>query len=197
MKYVSEKMIAKSRFSVLFERSDERTKDLVKERIADLVSQNKEYADDKNYAHLCNLLTSLAFVQVYMDEGMSREERIAKVRDAMYEYIAPQKIKMQKFSSNPLFIPFLKFSMPIKFGKTLGHGWEVECPDAPSDEFTMITHRCIYDQIFRKYELSEMTAVFCYVDDILYSELPGADFIYTQQIGCGGSCCDYTFKKKK
>lgn len=40
-------------------------------------------------------------------------------------------------------------------------------------------------------------AVFCYVDDILYSELPGADFIYTQQIGCGGSCCDYTYKKKK
>ena len=51
MKYVPEKMIAKSRFSVLFERSDERTKDLVKERIADLVGQNKEYADDKNYAH--------------------------------------------------------------------------------------------------------------------------------------------------
>ena len=34
------------------------------------------------------------------------------------------------------------------------------------------------------------------VDDILYSELPKAEFLYTEQIGRGGSMCDYTFKKR-
>ena len=34
------------------------------------------------------------------------------------------------------------------------------------------------------------------VDDILYSELPRADFLYTEQIGTGGRMCDYSFKKR-
>ncbi len=55
---------------------------------------------------------------------------------------------------------------------------------------------CIYHQIFSKYGMPEMTAVFCKVDDILYSELPKAEFLYTEQIGRGGSMCDYTFKER-
>ena len=41
-----------------------------------------------------------------------------------------------------------------------------------------------------------MTAVFCKVDDILYSELPRAEFSYTEQIGTGGKVCDYSFRKR-
>ena len=47
-----------------------------------------------------------------------------------------------------------------------------------------------------KYGMPEMTARFCKVDDILYSELPRAEFIYTQQIGTDGSMCEYSFKKR-
>lgn len=60
----------------------------------------------------------------------------------------------------------------------------------------MITHKCIYQQLFAKYGMPEMTARFCKVDDILYSDLPRAEFIYTQQIGNGGDMCDYSYKKR-
>ncbi len=43
---------------------------------------------------------------------------------------------------------------------------------------------------------TEFTAVICQVDDMMYSELPRAEFIYTQQIGRGGDMCDYYFKKR-
>lgn len=86
--------------------------------------------------------------------------------------------------------------MPIKFAHTLGFGWDVEFPKCPNDRFTMITHKCIYQQLFTKYGMPEMTAVFCEVDDLMYSALPRAEFIYTEQIGRGGSMCDYTFKKR-
>lgn len=59
----------------------------------------------------------------------------------------------------------------------------------------MITHKCIYHEIFSRYGMPEMTAKFCKVDDIMYSELPRAEFLYTQQIGNGGAMCDYTFRK--
>ncbi len=102
---------------------------------------------------------------------------------------------MQKLAGNSWFVRMLKISMPIKFRHTLGYGWDVEFPKCAGDTFSMITHKCIYQQIFSKYGMPEMTAVFCRVDDVLYSNLPRAEFLYTQQIGNGGSMCDYTFKE--
>lgn len=47
---------------------------------------------------------------------------------------------------------------------------------------------------------AQETAVFCQVDDMMYSALSRAEFLYTQQIGRqigrGGTMCDYTFRKR-
>lgn len=78
----------------------------------------------------------------------------------------------------------------------LWKGWDVEYPKCVSGVYSMVIHKCIYRQIFSKYGMPEMTAIFCKVDDIMYSDLPRAEFIYSEQIGRGGSMCDYTFKKR-
>ena len=43
---------------------------------------------------------------------------------------------------------------------------------------------------------AQETAVFCQVDDMIYSALSRAEFIYTQQLGRGRSMCDYSFRKR-
>lgn len=43
---------------------------------------------------------------------------------------------------------------------------------------------------------AQETAVFFQVDDMMYSVLPRAEFLYTQQIGRGGTMCDYSFRKR-
>lgn len=43
---------------------------------------------------------------------------------------------------------------------------------------------------------AQETAVFCQVDDMMYSALSRAEFLYTQQIGRGRTMCDYTFRKR-
>ena len=43
---------------------------------------------------------------------------------------------------------------------------------------------------------AQETAVFCQVDNMMYSALPRAEFLYTQQIGRGGTMCYYTFRKR-
>lgn len=43
---------------------------------------------------------------------------------------------------------------------------------------------------------SQETAVFCQVDDMMYSALSRAEFLYTQQIGRGWTMCDYSFRKR-
>lgn len=189
-------MIAKSRFKDFFNELDKNEQIRLTELVTRLINENKEYADSKNYGHLCNLITSLAIVIMLEENGNSRKEAENIVAKTMYEFIEPQIDVMQKLASNSWFVNFLKISMPIKFRNTLGYGWNVEFPKCPKNTFSMITHSCIYHQIFSKYGMPEMTAVFCKVDDILYSELPKAEFLYTEQIGRGGSMCDYTFKKR-
>ena len=194
--YIPAQMICKSRFITFFETWSENEKAQLIAQMNRLIKENQEYADSKNYGHLCNLLTSIAMIMVLEQNGRTREEAEKEVSEAMYEYIKPQIVSMKKLAGHGWFVRLLKISMPLKFKKTLGYGWSVEFPKCPSDTFTMITHKCIYQQLFAKYGMPEMTARFCKVDDILYSGLPRAEFIYTQQIGNGGDMCDYSYKKR-
>ena len=195
MKYLPEKMIRKSRFSVLYNNSDYHAKRFVTEKISRYIAENPEYCDNKNYGHLCNLFSALAFEE-FFEQNSTRTEAIEKVRTAMYEYLEPQITKMQRLSENPLFIPLLKLTMPLKFRHTCGYGWRIEYPNAGKNEFAMTTRECMFCTIFSKYGISELTEIFCKVDDLLYSNLPGADFLYTEQLGTGGRMCDYTFQSK-
>ncbi len=195
-KYIPAQMVRKSRFITFFETWSENEKAQLIAQMNRLIKENQEYADSKNYGHLCNLLTSIAMIMVLEQNGRTREEAEKEVSEAMYEYIKPQIVSMKKLAGHGWFVRLLKISMPLKFKKTLGYGWSVEFPKCPSDTFTMITHKCIYQQLFAKYGMPEMTARFCKVDDILYSDLSRAEFIYTQQIGNGGDMCDYSYKKR-
>ncbi len=194
--YQPQKMIYKSRFKDYYNELNEKEQLQLTSVMSHLIKENAEYADSKNYGHLCNLITSLAMIIILEENGKTRKEAEDIVAEAMYKFIEPQIDAMQKLAGNSWFVGFLKLSMPIKFKNTLGYGWNVEFPECPKDTFSMITHSCIYHQIFSKYGMPEMTAIFCKVDNILYSELPRAQFLYTEQIGTGGSMCDYTFKKR-
>jgi hypothetical protein len=195
-RYIPRKMIPRSRFRDLYKEWDEEDRTLLIDKMNVLLFENSQYTDSKNYGFLCNLLTSLAIVQVLESKGMPRKEAEQYTADAMYKFIEPQIKSMKKLASNGWFVRFLKLTMPMKFRNTLGYGWDVEFPKCGRDEFSMITHKCIFHQIFEKYGMPEMTAIFCKVDDTLYSDLPRADFLYSQQIGNGGTMCDYTFRRK-
>lgn len=195
-KYEPEKMIAKSRFRDYYATWEPDNRLDLMSRMSQLLEENSEYADAKNYSHLCNLITALAMEQVLEESGKPRREAQETVANAMYDFLRPMVPKMQKLASLGCFVRILKITMPIKFGNTVGHGWEVEFPKCPGDTYSLITHRCIYHDIFSKYGMPEFTAVFCQVDDMMYSELPRAEFIYTQQIGRGGDMCDYSFRKR-
>ena len=195
-KYIPQQMISQSRFIDLYNEWNEEYRALLIDRMNTLIQENSQYTDSKNYGFLCNLLTSLAVVQVLESKGMPRKEAQQYTADAMYKFLEPKVKSMKKLASHGWFVPMLKLTMPLMFKKSLGYGWDVEFPKSCKDEFSMTTHKCIFRQIFEKYGMPEMTAIFCKVDDILYSDLPRAAFLYTQQIGTGGTMCDYTFKRR-
>ena len=188
-------MIKKSRFINLFNHYDEKMRQNVLIKIDDLIKESS-YKDEKNYGHLCNIFSSMAFYYVLQKNGKTKEESLDIVKNAMYKFIVPQKIKMQKISSIPGFIKLMKWSFPLKIKRNNGAGWDIVYPECNKDEYAFNVRKCIYAQIFSLYHVKELGPVFCHVDDILYGNLPKISFEYTQTICRGGSVCDYIFRKK-
>lgn len=67
-KYIPEKMIMQSRFRNFYSEWSGNDKLSLCEKMSELITENPDYADDKNYGHLCNLITALAIVLV-LEEG--------------------------------------------------------------------------------------------------------------------------------
>lgn len=78
MKYIPEKILKKSRFSVLYDNSGNSAKQFVVERISRYIEENRQYCDNKNYGYLCNLFAALAFEE-FFEQQCSRAEAIEKV----------------------------------------------------------------------------------------------------------------------
>ena len=157
--------------------------------------KDSKYKEEANYGHLCNLYPALAFCRVYEKLGKTRQESIEAVKSAMYDFLAPERRKMEELAAEGRFIQYIKSSMPPRFGNPPAYGWDVEFEDKGDREYVMTVRKCIYCSIFKQYGIEELTPVFCGVDDLLFKDLPNGGLYYTQQMGCGGKECDYVFRQ--
>ena len=101
----------------------------------------------------------------------------------MYRYLEPKIPTMRWIAKHKWFVPLLKRMMPRKFKRTCGYGWRITYPDASKNKFSMVTHSCIFEDIFKKYGMPEMAKGFCKVDNLMYDALPKTRFSYTERIG--------------
>lgn len=193
MKFTPEHLIKDGRFRILFDSSDKETQELVIKKLGELLD-GSVYTEESNYGHLCNLYSALAFCLVFEAQGKSRKEGIETVKRAMYDYLVPERRKMEQLAAEGKFIDYIKGSMPPRFGSPVAFGWDVDFEEKNDKEFVMTVNSCMYCKIFKEYGIEELTPVFCGVDDLLFKDLPGAGLEYTQQMGCGGNICDYVFK---
>ena len=80
-------MILHSRFKDLYQKWSKADRILLIDKINVLIHENSAFADSKNYGFMCNLLSSLAIIQVLEDKHMPRKEAQQYVADAMYSFI--------------------------------------------------------------------------------------------------------------
>ena len=73
-KYIPQQMILKSRFKDLYQNWSEEDRDLLIDKMNILIQENSKFTDSNNYGFMCNLLSSLAIIQVLEDKKMPRKE---------------------------------------------------------------------------------------------------------------------------
>ena len=186
------KMVKNSRYQNFFPTLSEDIKQDVYRRINELLAEEEGYCDKGNYAHMCQILTSIALYETLQKHESSEEEAYRIVSEEMWKFLDPSK--MQKLAKYDLFLPLMKKIVPFGFAKGSGVGWRYSWhKDDPRDEFRFECNECIYEKILGKRGLLKLGTMCCHADIINYGDLPYTDFIRTKTLCQGGDLCDFRF----
>lgn len=198
--YTSKNLIKKSRFRIFFKTLSEKDQNDIKKRIDELIKENKEYTDKQNIAHLSNLLTSLAIYEVLSASLNSKEEALKQVSEAMWEYLENTTAKKyRKIFKKKGMLKLLGKLIPYYFTKGSGYGRSyIFSPETSTDNYLKFEcTKCIYAQIFAKYNARELGPVFCHCDEINYGHIEGISFKREHTLCTDGKPCDFLFIKEK
>lgn len=179
--YIPEKLVAESRYQRYFPTLPAEVQSDTFARMRELLEEERAYCDKGNYAHMAQILTSIALYEVLQAHGASEGEAFRAVSEEMWAFLDPSG--MQRLARLPFFLPLMKRVVPLGFKKGSGTGWRYTWhTDGPKDEFRFECNECIYAKILGPRGLMKLGAMCCHADIINYGSLPYTDFIRTQTL---------------
>ena len=136
----------------------------------------------------------MSLYTLLQDKGISEEEAFSTVAETMYAYMRTQKEKFEKIARYSFFWPVIKWFVPIGFRYGSGAGWRYTWhKEDDKSVLRFECNECIYQKIFRKYDLVKLGPMFCKNDILVYGELEGIDFQRTGTLCQGYDKCDFCF----
>lgn len=154
-KYGPKQMVASSRYQSYFPTLPAEIQQDVFNRMNELLAEEKEYCDKGNYAHMSQILTSIALYEVLQQHGRPEAEAYRIVSEEMWKFLDPSG--MQKLARKSFFLPLMKKIVPFGFKHGSGYGWRYTWhQDDPKDEFRFECNECIYAKILGKRGLMKL-----------------------------------------
>ena len=83
-KYIPEEMVKISRYQNFFPTLDNDIQQDIYKRMTELIREEQDYCDKRNYEHMAQILTSIAMYEVLQKHGSSEEEAYRTVSEKMY-----------------------------------------------------------------------------------------------------------------
>ena len=117
-KYEPEALVAVSRYQNCFPTLPKDVQRDVYARMRELLEEEKTYCDKGNYAHMAQILTSIALFEVLQKHGKSEAEAYRIVSEEMWKFLDPSV--MQKLAKKSFFLPLMKKIVPFGFKKGSG-----------------------------------------------------------------------------
>ena len=193
-KYQGTDMVNRSRFTAYTDKMDDSDRRKLYDMVDVLIDENREFCDRNNHQHLCNIFTGMSLYRLLQDKGISEEEAFSTVAETMYAYMRTQKEKFEKIARYSFFWPVIKWFVPIGFRYGSGAGWRYTWhKEDDKSVLRFECNECIYQKIFRKYDLVKLGPMFCKNDILVYGELEGIDFQRTGTLCQGYDKCDFCF----
>ena len=195
--YTPEKLVAISRYKVLFSTLSPEIQRDVYSRMWVLIEEEKQWCDQGNYKHLAQILTTIALYEVLQQHGKCEPEAFKTISEAMWAALTPKTY--QKMARLTFFLPAMKKILPFGFRHGSGAGWRYtwHLDEDPKNRFHFECRECLYWHIFHERNLMKLGAMFCHSDIINFGSLPYTDFKRTKTLCQGGDCCDFDFIRHK
>lgn len=195
--YKAEKLLKKSRYNEYLLTLNVTTIEKTVQKVDKLIKENPEYCDDGNYEHLSNIFTAIALYEVLQDY-LTKEESFDIVQHEMWNYVEKNSAKFKKIVKIPYSLKILGLLLPKMFRRGSGYGWQYRWHnDKSTNNYLQFEcTSCIYQQIFKKYEVDELGCLFCHADDINYGNLPGIKFSRQHTLCKDGWECDFLFTRQ-
>ena len=192
-------MLLKSRVATVYQNLDDVSlKNKIVRHLQQLCSEN-DLSDKNMYSHqVHSIYPAIAVYQACVTQGMNQEEIYQTIAKSVFHVAHISAKFLQKFAKVPFF--FSLFGKMCKIGTSTGFGkpgFEMIWEGNTKTYIKWTCQSCFYKNEFTKYGVSELTKIFCEVDDIVYGSLSSATWARTKTIGKGDEVCDFHFINKK
>jgi hypothetical protein len=134
---------------------------------------------------------------VLQQQGYKKEESYKMIRKSVLNKANPRAKAFQRAGKLPFFFFLLRILCPVSLRSGFGEtGWDMRWIVNSKNEIRWDCHSCFYHNEFLRYEMPELTAIFCECDDHIYGRIPGVGWGRTKTIGRGAEVCDFRFYRE-
>ncbi len=123
----------------------------------------------------------------------SAEESMKYTEEYFYDEAKPFKLFIEGITFTNIGTACLKkiFNIFIK-----ADTWDSNVYQYDKEHFNFDITRCLYHDLCKKYDCSELTPSFCEGDYFVFGNMRTLQFTRNQTLGQGGEKCDFHFAKK-
>ena len=140
------------------------------------------------------ILPGLAFYQVLRENGESQESALAMIDQAFEMLFSDNIAKMKTLGRLSFVYPFLRKFIKPAMRRYPPEGWRIDWLQNDRNAIRFNMKSCFYFDTLSKYGAPELTASFCRVDDLTYSDMsPYIKWQRLKTIGRGEAYCDFGF----
>ncbi|MGC9396602.1 MAG: L-2-amino-thiazoline-4-carboxylic acid hydrolase [Anaerolineae bacterium] len=143
-----------------------------------------------------SILPGLALYQVLREEHETQAAALAEAEKLIAVILTKQALPFPLLKRLP--DPFAVFRFAGRWVLRLAFpapGWNTTFVEDTADCLAFEVHdQCIYQKILTDFGAPELTAVFCQMDDLVYSQLaPEISFTHDKTLGRGDDYCSFRF----
>ena len=193
--YTGSELVAASRWQDELPSWPEGQRVAIEARVDELIEENREYCDQGNHTHLCNLLTGLALYEYYQAHDHDKDEALQLTAEPMWAYVEKGAGTYRKLFKIPGMMGIFGKLMPGMFESGSGKSWHYDWGETSNRRIQFACTSCIYAQIYEKYGVPELGPIFCHADEINYGHLKGITFTREHTLCQDGQPCDFLFTR--
>ena len=145
-----------------------------------------------------SILPAVAAYKMLLAAGKTKEQAFEAVRASVLSDSEKQKRAFQKIGTLPFGFSLMRLMTPLSLKTTFGpSGWDFTWKQNDRRALKWDCSRCFYADIFTQHKVSELTAIFCESDDVVYGSIPTIRWARTRTIGNGDDICDFVFYNER